>query len=77
MVYEWQKICRPLKNQAFVGVLQARALSKRLDSVEAHPTDYVEARKWAAELRKDSIPRNISRVRYDRSSGKGGQHVNT
>jgi len=35
------------------------------------------ARKWAASLNKDTMPRKLASVRFDRSSGKGGQHVNT
>ena len=38
--------------------------------------DFAAARKWASTFKPDSLPRNLAKTRFDRSSGKGGQHVN-
>ena len=38
--------------------------------------DYAAAREWAEKFKLDTLPRNLARTRFDRSSGKGGQHVN-
>ena len=69
----------PPTHRRFVTAVQIRLLSRGLGSVheEDRKVDYAAARKWAADLSKNTIPRNIARVRFDRSSGKGGQHVNT
>lgn len=64
--------------RSYLVAVQVRVVSRGLSSVhEDRETDYASARTWAAELSKDTIPRSIARVRFDRSSGKGGQHVNT
>lgn len=59
-------------------VVRVRVVSRGLSSVhDNREDDYAAARTWAAELNRDTIPRSVARVRFDRSSGKGGQHVNT
>lgn len=64
--------------RSYLVAVQVRVVSRGLSSVhEDRKADYAAARAWAAELNKDTIPRSIARVRFDRSSGKGGQHVNT
>ena len=68
----------PLLSRSYLVAVQVRVVSRGLTSVhEDRETDYAAARTWAAELNKNTIPRSIARVRFDRSSGKGGQHVNT
>lgn len=37
---------------------------------------FASARQWVRELRVSDVPVSIYRVRYDRSSGPGGQNVN-
>ncbi|KAI9745981.1 MAG: hypothetical protein M1818_000662 [Claussenomyces sp. TS43310] len=59
-------------NRAFRSITTKSSSSN--DGLEA---EYAEARKWAARLNKDTIPKTLAKVRFDRSSGKGGQHVNT
>jgi protein subunit release factor B len=72
------RLLGPLLPRSYLVAVQVRVVSRGLSSVhEDHETDYAAARTWAAELNKDTIPRSIARVRFDRSSGKGGQHVNT
>lgn len=64
--------------RSYLVAVQVRVISRSLSSIhEDREADYAAARTWAAELNKDTIPRRIARVRFDRSSGKGGQHVNT
>jgi len=56
---------------------QARVLSQRTGAVEDDlEAEYAEARKWASELNKNTIPISLARVSFARSSGAGGQHVN-
>ncbi|KFY42092.1 hypothetical protein V495_04670 [Pseudogymnoascus sp. VKM F-4514 (FW-929)] len=38
--------------------------------------EYTAAREWASTFKPGSLPRNLAQTRFDRSSGKGGQHVN-
>jgi len=57
---------------------QIRALSAAVDQRDSKlEEEYAEERRWAAALHKETIPRGLAKVRFDRSSGKGGQHVNT
>jgi hypothetical protein len=38
--------------------------------------EYAAAREWASNFKPGSLPRDLAQTRFDRSSGKGGQHVN-
>ncbi|KFY70015.1 hypothetical protein V499_09544 [Pseudogymnoascus sp. VKM F-103] len=38
--------------------------------------EYAVAREWASTFKPGSLPRDLAQTRFDRSSGKGGQHVN-
>ncbi|KFY37908.1 hypothetical protein V494_04593 [Pseudogymnoascus sp. VKM F-4513 (FW-928)] len=38
--------------------------------------EYAAAREWASSFKPGSLPWNLAQTRFDRSSGKGGQHVN-
>lgn len=61
-----------------VPTKQSRALSSIIDTRSSKlEEEYAGARRWAATLNKETLPRGLARVRFDRSSGKGGQHVNT
>ena len=63
--------------QSLVVVFRIRLFSRSLSTVyKDRKADYANARKWASNLNKDTIPRSIARVRFDRSSGKGGQYIN-
>jgi protein subunit release factor B len=68
---------RPSNTHVLRRLSQFRAVANLLQPTNDAEADYAEARKWAAELGRDSIPKHLGHVRYDRSSGKGGQHVNT
>jgi protein subunit release factor B len=68
----------PRRNPGFsaLSVLQIRSASWGADEGdESRQADVAAARKWALSLKESMIPR--AKVRFDRSSGKGGQHVNT
>lgn len=39
--------------------------------------EYAAARQWRSNFKVDSLPRTLANIRFDRSSGAGGQHVNT
>ncbi|KAI9773424.1 MAG: hypothetical protein M1840_007640 [Geoglossum simile] len=50
--------------------------SKSVGGVLDHDEQLANVRQWLANLRADTIPRNICNVSFSRSSGPGGQNVN-
>jgi protein subunit release factor B len=58
-----------------LSIQLVRGISRQAD--ETPNEDIIAARKWASALSEKTVPRSIARVRFDRASGKGGQHVNT
>ncbi len=78
----FQAACRPLWKVCYqscqIGILQVRLRSQGAWAPEfLSEAELAKARTWAANLTRDTIPRVHATVRFDRSSGKGGQHVNT
>ncbi len=74
--------CRPFWKVCYqschIGIFQVRLRSQRARAPEfLSEAELTKARTWAANLTRDTIPRVHATVRFDRSSGKGGQHVNT
>lgn len=40
-------------------------------------TENAANRKWFSDLNEETIPKSLVKARFDRSSGNGGQNVNT
>lgn len=56
-------------------VFQTRTIATRLSS--ENDEEIAKARSWFSQFNRNTIPKNIAQIRYDRASGAGGQHVNT
>jgi hypothetical protein len=50
--------------------------SKSVVGAEGNDEELADVRQWLANLRADTIPRNICSISFSRSSGPGGQNVN-
>lgn len=53
-----------------------RALSNSSSSGGKTPESLEFAKQWVSKLNVDSVPLKLFSIRYDRSSGPGGQNVN-
>ncbi len=56
---------------------QRHLASRGRPDQEYTENEYAAARQWRSSFGPNSLPKDLSTTRFDRSSGKGGQHVNT
>lgn len=54
----------------------SRCYSTKNKTPEGISEDHAGARQWLAKFHIDTIPRNFCEVKFSKSSGPGGQHVN-
>lgn len=68
------------KTSTLVRGLAYPVVTTRFASSKPDPKleeEYAKVRAWSSSLDKNTIPKDIAQFGYSRSSGAGGQHVNT